>query len=169
MIEYKGYVWKAFQIVLIQVATIGIYFKGIRPLREVFGHWVETAIFSVTEPYPGYIDTILRNGITINTAYTFRDTELIFSYAPQFGFFFLITIIGLNFFKTAPRVYLTLTGFHLLAEIVALLCSYAALHGLVIGFVIADFILLYLSPLISLGFVLYVFLQKKGKLSVPDE
>lgn len=149
---------------LIQVGTVFIYFRVIRPLRGWFSEWIGPAIFSPSSAAAEPIQSIAKEGITIHTTYIFQGTELIFSYAPQFGFFFLIAIIGLNFYRPGVKIYLFLAGFHLIIEVFALLLSNFAINGYPIGFIAADFLLLYLSPLISLGFILFVVLTIKGKL-----
>lgn len=150
-------------IAAVQTGTVFLYFWGIRPLRGVFSEWVGSVLFHFQSEAVGYIESIVRIGITIDTTFIFQGTELIFSYAPQFGFFFLISVFGLNFLRPGIRIYLFLIIFHAFIEVLSLGFTAVAFNGFPIGFVIADFLLLYLSPLVSLGFILFVILQKKGK------
>ena len=148
---------------LIQVGTVFLYFWGVRPLRGIFSEWVGTLIFFTETGTDHTIMSVVREGVTIHTTYILQGTELIFSYAPQFGFFFLIAMFGLNFLRPGVQIYMYLAAFHLFIEILTIGCSYMAFDGLTIGFVAADFLLLYLSPLISLAFILFVVLKHKGK------
>jgi hypothetical protein len=149
---------------VIQTGTVLLYFLGIRPLRVLFSEWVGSAIFQLQSESVDYIESVVRVGVTIDTTFIFQGTELVFSYAPQFGFFFLISVFGLNFLRPGIRIYLLLIIFHAFIELVSLGFTAVAFNGFPIGFVIADFLLLYLSPLVSLGFILFVILQKNGKL-----
>jgi len=149
---------------VLQAGTIFFYFWGVRPLRGWHSEWVGSVLFRFQSEAAGYVESVERTGITIDTTYVFQGTELVFSYAPQFGFFFLIAVLGLNFLLPRFTIYLLLTGFHFLVEICSLGFSLIAFNGYPVGFVIADFLLLYLSPLMSLGFILVVILRRKGKI-----
>jgi len=149
---------------VIQTVTVFLYFWGVRPVRGMFSEWAGRLIFNPDEAAGGFIQSVVREGITIHTTYSLQSTELIFSYAPQFGFFFLIAVVGLNFLRPGGRIYLLLVLFHLFVEALSLGFSALAFNGVSAGFVMADFLLQYLSPLVSLAFILFVLLKKKGKI-----
>lgn len=100
--------------------------------------------------------------MTVDFHYLNAGRELVYSYAPQFGFFFLLAIIGLIFFQSSRRLYLLLMVFHLLVEIIAVMSTYLGVKGFMSGFMAADFLLLYLSPLVSLGFIFVAHQNKKA-------
>lgn len=139
---------------LLQILAVGSYFFLIRPIRGWYSSFnLESVFYSVRE-WPEYLKEITLDGLTVNFYYINGGNELVYSYAPQFGFFFLLAVVGLIFFKAPVRLYLFLSLFHLIAEILALAGTYSGLKGILAGFITADFILLYLSPLVSLGFIL---------------
>src|SRR6056297_3590910 len=135
-------------ITAVQTGTVFGYFWGIRPLRVAFSEWAGSVLFHFQSETVGYIESVERVGVTIDTIYIFQGTELVFSYAPQFGFFFLISVFGLNFLRPGIRIYLFLIGFHAFIEVLSLGFTAVAFNGFPIGFVFADFLLLYLSPLV---------------------
>lgn len=144
---------KLIATLLFQLLAVAAYFFLVRPFRGWYGYFIlENTIYTVRE-WPSYLNDITLDGITLNFFYTSGGNELVYSYAPQFGFFFLLAVVGMIFFRAPGRLYLFLSLFHLLAETVALGSTWAGVRGFLAGFIIADFILLYLSPLISLGFV----------------
>ena len=144
---------KLLSTLLLQLLAVTVYFFLIRPLRGWYGYFnLESVFYSVSE-WPEYLKDITLDGITVNFFYESGGNELVYSYAPQFGFFFLLAVLGLIFFRSPIRFFLLLAAFHLMAEVLALAGTYAGVRGVLTGFIMADFILLYLSPVISLGFI----------------
>lgn len=146
---------------LLQVLVLAGYFLLIRPLRAWYGRLHLELIFQRAAEWPKYLNDITLDGITLNFYFQNGGNELVYSYAPQFGFFFLLALLGLIFFRPPKFFYIYLILFHLMAEVVAVSATWLALNGILAGFFIADFILLYLSPLVSLGFVVAAHLTVK--------
>lgn len=144
---------KLLSILFFQILAVAGYFMVIRPIRRWYGYFnLESLFYSVNE-WPAYLNDITLDGLTVNFYYLGGGSELVYSYAPQFGFYFLLAITGLIFLQAPLRFYLMLSAFHLFAELVAVAGTYSGIMGIRGGFILADFILLYLSPLVSLGFV----------------
>lgn len=153
---------KLFTTLLLQILAVASYFFLIRPIRSWYGSFnLESVFYSVSE-WPEYLKEITLDGLTVNFYYINGGNELVYSYAPQFGFFFLLAVVGLIFFRPPLRLFLLLSLFHLIAEAVVLAGTYSGIKGVLAGFIIADFILLYLSPLVSLGFILIAHQLRKS-------
>lgn len=147
---------------LLQILAVAGYFFLVRPIRGWYGYFnLETVFYSVPE-WPEYLKEVTLDGLTVNFYYISSGNELVYSYAPQFGFFFLLAVVGLILFRAPVRMFLLLSLFHLIAEILALAGTCSGLMGILAGFIIADFILLYLSPLVSLVFILIAHQVRKG-------
>lgn len=156
--------------ILLQTVALAGYFLLIRPLRAGYGRFSLESIFNRSAEWPEYLNDITLDGITLNFYFQNSGNELVYSYAPQFGFFFLLAMLGLIFFRPPKFFYIFLILFHLVAEAVAVSATWLALNGVLAGFFMADFILLYLSPLISLGFIFTAHLTtKQGGLKQQSE
>jgi hypothetical protein len=65
-------------------------------------------------------------------------------------------MIGLIFLKAGRNTYISLVVFQLIVELLVLILFWLGIHYTVVGFIISDFLMTYLSPLGCLGFVVYV-------------
>ena len=137
------------------------YIFALRPFRNFFSKAIAgNLIFDDPESSAHllYADIKVRS---VTLSYLNGGTEMVLSYIPQFGFFFLLSMLGLFFFNPKLRLYGYLAGFHAGVEAVVLLSLVIGVHLSTAGFIFADFLMLYLSPLVSLGFVVYASLQSR--------
>jgi hypothetical protein len=138
-----------------------IYVFAIRPLRDLFSSTVAgDIIFDNAGQAEGVLSAVVQTRSVIVT-YLNGGTEMVLSYIPQFGFFFLLSMLGLIFFNPKLRLYGYLAGFHAGVEAAVLLSLVIGVQLTTGGFIFADFLMLYLSPLVSLGFVVYASLQSR--------
>jgi hypothetical protein len=138
-----------------------IYFTVVRPLREnLTSELVFPLLFNSQEAL-GSAFSIHLETRSIIYSYLYGSVEATSFYMPQFGLFFLIGILGLWIYRRGFQYYIGLFGFHITAEVVVYVCIGIGFYISVSGFIISDFIILYLSPLVSLGFVVYASLQSR--------
>src|SRR5690625_7327876 len=105
------------------------------------------SIFQRAAEWPKYLHDITLDGITLYFYFQTGGNELVYSYAPQFGFFFLLALLGLIFFRPRKFFYIYLILFRLMAEVVAVSATRFALNALLEGFFVADFIRVFLFSL----------------------
>lgn len=132
-----------------------LYFYGIRPLRAYYtekgvnemilaGHHTLENIISIESSMRRIVLTYMSDG-----------SEMILSYIPQLGFFFLFGILGLIFFRAGRKKYISLILFQVITEVLVLLFLWTGLQFTTTGFILSNFLMIYLSPLGCLGFVVW--------------
>ncbi len=134
------------------LAAILIYFSMWRPLRVAITEYVVyPQVEYVSGDEPAFRSEI--NGKSILVRYTFQNSTKQLQYRPQFGFFFLISLLSLFFLTSAFRHYGILLGLHGAASILTYLFLLVGVSGLPFGFIVVDAISGYLTPALSLGFI----------------
>jgi len=141
-----------------------MYFSIGRPARIALTRQISGQLKTLQHPNDHYAATLKDGSLLISYAY--QDTYKKLEYRPQFGFFFLISLIGLLFITTQPICYLTLIEIHLAASILAYGSLLIGASGYPVGFLLTDIIDAYLIPAISL---LVVFLALDNHQSHPKE
>lgn len=136
------------------------YFIAIRPFRGFFSETFIQPLFDGADLNPAI------QAITVEARSIYillESSEKLFTYTPQFGFFFLFGMLGLLWLNPAKKVYAALTVALLSIELMVWVFLMIGLYVNTAGFMAADFLTLYLSPLICIGFIVGVYMvQKKG-------
>jgi len=134
------------------LVAVLIYFSLWRPLRvAITEHVVYPQVEYISVDEPGFYYEI--NGKSILIHYTFQDAKKQLQYRPQFGFFFLISLLSLFFLTSAFQHYGILLGLHAVASILTYLFLIMGAAGLPFGFIAVDAISGYLTPALSLGYI----------------
>lgn len=137
-----------------------VYFVAIRPFRGFFSENVIRPLFRGAESNPA-IESVSFEARSVHIL--LESSEKIFSYTPQFGFFFLFGMLGLIWLNPNKKVYLALAGAQLSIEILVWAFLLTGMYITTAGFMAADFLMIYLSPLVSIGFIVGIYMvQKKG-------
>jgi len=138
------------------------YFTALRPFRNQFSQWV---VEWITEGNAAKhileVQIIVRSFVV---EYEVWNTLLTVAYIPQFGFFFLLGMLGVIWFLPGLKIYMALIVLQTMFEILILLSLWVGYHYSSAGFVIANLSMVYLSPMVCLGFILFLYLKKKGKI-----
>ncbi|MDZ7681674.1 MAG: hypothetical protein U5J63_08195 [Fodinibius sp.] len=129
-----------------------IYFSLWRPARV-------TITENLVAPQVTYLDSsgdafssgLQTGSLLINYVYADRTKQL--QYRPQFGLFFLITLLALLFVSQNRRHYLMLGLLHLGASLLTYLFLIVGATGVTVGFILTDAISGYLTPALSLAIV----------------
>jgi len=138
------------------------YFTLLRPFRNHFSTWVVDWI--TTGNAADYILNVEIMTRSFIVDYSALGTVLTVAYIPQFGFFFLLGMIGMIWFQSGYRLYGALTAAQIGFEILVLFSLWTGFNYSAAGLITANLLMVYLSPMVCLGFVLYLYLQKKGKI-----
>ncbi len=133
-----------------------IYLYGLRPLRRAISQEVVLPIVTPhynnsTHPY-----SIVNKGVALTFTFEWNEDLKTIRYQPQFGFFFLVTVIALIFITLIPKWYLWLIAFHLLSMIAVILILYFSRYGWYPGFIIVDFLVTYFIPGLSFAYAAFV-------------
>lgn len=139
-----------------------LYFTALRPLRNRFSSWVVDWITGNNSA--DYILTLQVMVRSFIVEYQIEETVLTVAYIPQFGFFFLMGMVGVIWFQPGPKVYGALVSAQLIFEFLVLGLLWVGYQYTVAGLITANLLMVYLSPMVCLGFILFLYLQKKGKL-----
>lgn len=144
------------------VLALAVYLAAWRPLRVVYAERIVNPAVRSLAGESTTVDRMTAGGkqIVIFYPYGEDDGEKKLTYAPQAGFFFLVAVIGLLFVTLEPRYYGMLLAFHLGVELLVWTTLWVGLQYAVAGYVIADFLIGYFSPVVSLAFV--PLLYRKG-------
>jgi hypothetical protein len=154
---------KSYFIKFTSMFLMGVgYFGAIRPLRSLYNEHVVYSVLFEGVAGLGNADSAELVPRAILLLYTRGEAELIFAYMPQFGFFFLLGMLGVFFFLPPARLILALPVMQLAIEFLVVIALAIGIHISVIGFVTADFLIVYLSPLVCLGFVVFLFARQKA-------
>ncbi len=143
------------------------YFIVIRPLRALHNEYVVYSALLKSAENWGLADaaTIVPRSVLIH--FTSGESELVLAYMPQFGFFFLFGMLGVLFFLPSVRLMLLLPALQAAIEILVLIFLLAGIHFSAAGLIAADFLIVYLSPLVCLGIVVFIFAMEKTKTNTP--
>jgi hypothetical protein len=146
--------------ILLAVGIFLFYLYAIRPARKAF---VQQAALPMVTPHydnPSTPFTIVNKGAALTFTFTWHGESKTVRYQPQFGFFFLIAVIGLLFITLRPKWYLVLAAFHLLAMLLVTTVLYFSRFGWYPGFIIIDFFISYLIPGLTFIYVALVLNMK---------
>lgn len=146
------------RILLCVLILLG-YFFLVRPARIAL---TEYGVYPQVKSLQGSSGTtaVVWKDKAIQIEYTFEDKSKQLSYRPEFGFFFLVTLLALVFVTDKKSPYLQLTILHLGASIIAYFFLIAGVWGFKAGFIFVDAISAYLTPALSLALVPMVFANK---------
>jgi hypothetical protein len=138
------------------------YFFAIRPLRALHNEYVVYSILLNSSENWGLANEAFLVPRSVLIHFASGESELVLAYMPQFGFFFLFGMLGVLYFLPSIRTILILPALQAVIEVLVLVFLLAGIHFSVAGFIAADFMIVYLSPLVCLGFVVFIFAEEKA-------
>lgn len=141
-----------------------LYIFGIRPLRSFFSEKVVYQGLFSSESSVGNALSVTAEARSVLITYLSGGSEISVTYIPQFGFFFLFAMLGIIFFLPPKRLYMAIIGFQAAVEGLVLLFIWTGTYVASFGFVLSDFLMVYLSPVVCLGFVVYLSIWEKSSL-----
>jgi hypothetical protein len=129
-----------------------LYFIIWRPSRiAVTEHFIAPQVSSFDNSGDAFAASMEEGALLITYSYSNRIKEL--QYRPQFGLFFLLTLLALLFVSQDLRHYLLLGGMHLGASLLTYLFLILGAVGVTAGFILTDVISGYLTPALTLAIV----------------
>lgn len=137
------------------------YFIALRPFRNRFSQWVVEWI--TTDNRAEYILDVQVMVRSFVVQYGIGDSVLTAAYIPQFGFFFLLGMLGVIWFLPGLKIYMALITAQIVFELLILFSLWIGYHYSVAGLVLANLLMVYLSPIVCLGFIMFLYLKHKGK------
>lgn len=143
---------------------LSIYILGLRPARIAF---TQQFVLPIISPYANKADSSFhvieqRTGFTL--AFQWNGVPMQTQYKPQLGFFFLVAVIALIFITLRVRWYWYLISFHIIVLLIATGILLFSRRGWYLGFIIADFMIAYLVPALTLIYVPIVhYITNKNK------
>ena len=138
--------------ILLSLLVVLIYFIIWRPVRVgVTKKAVYPQVKYLQEEQSTYQARLRSGALLIDYEYNNKSKQL--QYRPQFGLFFLISLVALFFVSQAGWHYLLLVGLHILASVLTYLCLMVGASGVELGFILTDAISGYLAPALSLALV----------------
>lgn len=147
----KGIRFAGTRLLLCGLALV-IYLLLWRPMRvAVTERLVYPQVASIDDSRDSFSASLSGGALLIK--YTFGDVSKRLQYRPQFGFFFLVTLMALFFVSDFRRHYFLLGGLHLAATILTYLFLMIGATGFQSGFLLTDAISGYLAPALSLALV----------------
>jgi len=142
-----------------------LYLKVIRPFRAIFSEEVVYKGLLSGEISLGNAYYIQSSARQVIITFVSGDLYMVLSYIPQFGFFFLLGMLGVIYFLPSLKVYLLYVGVLFFIEFLVLISIWVGVQFWVGGFIVSKLLIVYISPMICLGTVLFLYLNKKGKLN----
>ncbi|MDZ7714581.1 MAG: hypothetical protein U5J95_00030 [Balneolaceae bacterium] len=146
----------------LMLLVIVAYFLMMRPAREYYhthavwplaAHWIDSGADTSTSLEP-------KSSKSFYLTFSMDETQKQIVYSPQAGFFWLLATLSLIFITLKWHYYLFLFILHLIFEGVVVAGLWAGAACSPLGFIVADFIISYLSPVISLGMIPTVLLYR---------
>ena len=155
-VSSNGY--QMFKKILFIVLIIITYFWVVRPAREYHTtklvspkvkQWVQSNSISKAS------EVILKSKSSKSFYLVFNvaDNEKEIVYSPQAGFFLLLAAIGLVFITLKWQYYIFLLGLHFIFELIVVFALWVGAVHSTAAFIFVDFIISYLSPVVSLGII----------------
>jgi hypothetical protein len=143
--------------ILLAVCILLFYLYIIHPVRRTFVQHVALPVVAPHYDNPSAPFTIINRRTALAFTFIWHNEQKTTRYQPQFGLFFLITVIALLFITLRPRWYLILAAFHLLAMLLVTSILYFSRFGWYPGFMLIDFFVAYLIPGLTFAYVVLVF------------
>ncbi len=141
---------------------VAAYFIVIRPIRAFHNEYVVySAMLNSSENW-GLANEAFLVPRSVLIHFASGESELVLAYMPQFGFFFLFGMLGVLYFLPSIRMILILPALQAVIEVLVLIFLLVGIYFSVAGFIAADFLIVYLSPLVCLGFVVFIFAEEKS-------
>jgi len=137
------------------VAFIGFYFLLLRPVRSTTINTIKTNIELVN------IEVSSSSSTGLYLDFTKEGFSKRFNFKSPFGMFFLFSGITLILLGTNWKQISVLMAIHLSLWCIALLCFFIGGKGTALYLQIMDFFVRYLIPLCTLGYPLYLIIEKK--------
>ncbi len=139
-------------------SVIAIYVFLIRPVRVKLIELIEE-FFKIEETF--HIEIY---STSLNMLYAYGDEVLDFSFKMPFGLFFVITAIGLVIFEAKKKEVFILLLAHFSIWSLASVFFLAGLKESMISLIIMDFLVRYLLPICTLGFIPFILMQRRSKI-----
>lgn len=140
---------------ILLIVFVGFYFLLLRPVRSVTINAIKTSIEFVN------IEVSSSSSTGLNLDFSEDGFSKRFNFKSPFGMFFLFSGITLIVLGSNRKRLTTLIGIHISLWTVALLCLFIGGKGISFFLQIMDFFVRYLIPLCTLGYPLYLIIEKK--------
>ncbi|HYW34524.1 MAG TPA: hypothetical protein VE868_03880 [Balneolaceae bacterium] len=106
---------------------------------------------------------IKRDGVSLRLTFPWRHYQKTIQYRPQGGFFFLLAMLTLLVIFAKPLWYLLLVGFHIAATLTTTGLMILSKQGWYPGFLIVDWIVSYLVPVLTLAMAILFIVKQKDR------
>jgi hypothetical protein len=149
----------------VAVVLLLIYAFGLRPLRHTITQQLVLPAVMAHARKQAFPYKITNKETAVTFTFEQNNETRILRYQPQLGLFFLLALIVLLFITTSPIWYLYLIIFHVLLMFLMFGILYFSLSGWYAGFSIIDFLVRYLIPGLTFGYVVYVYRRESLSLA----
>lgn len=139
-------------------SVIAIYVLLIRPVRVKLIVLIEE-FFEIGKSF--YIEIY---STSINMFYDYSGEALDFSFKMPFGLFFVITAIGLVIFEAKKKEVYIFLLVHFSIWSLAFMFFLGGIKESMISLIIMDFLVRYLLPICTLGFIPFILMERRGKI-----
>ncbi len=147
-----------------------IYLYGVRPARSAITQqlvYPSLAEHLNNNEQPSY--TLRKDGVALWVTFNWSndDDRKTIQYRPQFGFFFLISLMTLVIVSLRPTWYIVLFALHGAATLSTAGLMLISKTGWIPGFILVDLIGTYLAPVVTLAIAAWAVAEERGL--VTDE
>ena len=146
--------------------VIVTYFFAVRPAREYYtthlvSPEVKEWIVNSSKIKSSSVVFTPKTDKSFFLSFTVGDAQKDMIYSPQAGLFLLLAAVGLICITLKWQYYLILLALHLAFEGIVIFALWIGISYSTIGLIFVDFIISYLSPIMSLGIIPTLLLYRK--------
>lgn len=137
-------------------SVLAVYVFLVRPVRVKLIVLIEQ-FFRIEEVF--HIETY---STTLNMLHAYNGDILNFSFKMPFGLYFILTAIGLVIFEATKKEVTIFLIVHLSVWGLAFIFFLGGITESIISLVIMDFLVRYLLPISTLGFIPFILMRRRG-------